>query len=196
MLFSVQSAVSPRILLLLLFVLPPPFPCCMRKSSNREKMTPVPTPAFSRHLSASELADQFDDLNPNVSDPSGAKTKSLGSKTLQTAHSSSPRQQHQIIDQSFLAFRAAGSTSTLLSGASSASSHTSSTCSSASPSVSSSNANTNNNNHNLAGQEDDFVVSSATPRRNHRPSHPYHGHYQHSSRPSATVSKERYVFSK
>ncbi len=147
----------------------------MRKNSNREKMTPAPTTTFSRQLSASELADEFDELNATIdSIPARPSTKPV--KNLQNAYSSSPRQP---LDQSFLAFRAAGSTSTLLSGSNS--SNSSSTCCS---------SNSSNNPNNGNGQEDDFIVSSTGPRR----TRPHHTHQP--VRPSANISKERYVFSK
>ena len=139
-----------------------------------------------KNLSASELAQHLEDLH----------TSSVKPGRTATANASSPRQP---VDQSFLAFRAAGSTSSLLSAGS-----TSSNGSSTSSNSGSSGGSSSTNSKEVG---DDFTLSNSirSARRDsitrpvytaHHPHHSHHNHYHQNIHCSVPSSKERYVFSK
>lgn len=202
----------------------------MRKTHDNMTPPPPPVPTSSKLETASELADCFEDLsttatatgsrsasghnggkncriNPPATTASVKPAKTLSAPSASVVFSSSPRQP---LDQSFLAFRAAGSSSTLLSGSSSASSiplSSSSSCSTSTMSCLDAAAAAAAD-VDVLQDEADFVVSRAVVTNTsgsglRRPGHAHHQHHHllhhaaHTARavPSA-ASKERYVFSK
>lgn len=155
-------------------------------------MSPVP----SKNLSASELADHFDELSTESFPPTKALKQQVASQQQQHQHSysSSPRQ--QFVDQSFLAFKAAGSTSTLQSS---------------SPGLNSAGSGSSGGSSSLASSAtsakeggEDFTLSSARsgsrrPQQhnyNYNHHHHHHGHQHQNIHCRVSSSKERYVFSK
>lgn len=134
-----------------------------------------------KKLSVNELVEHLEDLH----------TASVKPPRSASGNASSPRQP---VDQSFLAFRAAGSTSSLLSAGSTS-------CASSGGGVSGS----SNSNSKEVGE--DFTLSNSirTARRDsitrpvyaapHHQTH-HHSHHNQNIHCSVSSSKERYVFSK
>lgn len=156
----------------------------MAPVSNMNNGSSAKSISSKKKLSANELADHLEDLH----------TSSVKPARSASGNASSPRQP---VDQSFLAFRAAGSTSSLLSAGS--------TSSASSGSSGGSGSGSSNSNSKEVGEDFTLGNSIRTARRDsitrpvyaahHHQAH-HHAHHNQNIHCSVSSSKERYVFSK